>query len=89
VEVAPRWPLRLPGGGADGVMRARGGVLERLLHVEGRPVVVRAAQPAGHSVLIGAWGPSRGSCQQALARMRFALGVDEETAEVRLNEALP
>ena len=79
--MAPRWPLRLPGGGADGVLRARGGVLERLLHVEGQPVVVRAAQPGAHSVLIGAWGPSRGACERALERMRFALGVDDDLSE--------
>jgi 3-methyladenine DNA glycosylase/8-oxoguanine DNA glycosylase len=78
LELTPRWPLRLPGAGADGVMRARGGVLERLLHVEGRPVVVRAAQPSAQSVVIGAWGPSRGCCERALERMRFALGVDDE-----------
>jgi 3-methyladenine DNA glycosylase/8-oxoguanine DNA glycosylase len=81
VEVAPRWPLRLPGGGADGVLRARGGVLERLLHIEGQPVVVRAAQRSAHSVLIGAWGPSRGACERALERMRFALGVDDDLSE--------
>jgi 3-methyladenine DNA glycosylase/8-oxoguanine DNA glycosylase len=78
VELTPRWPLRLPGGGADGVARVRGGVLERLLHVEGRPVVVRAAAPSAQSVVIGAWGPSPGCCELALGRMRFALGVDDE-----------
>jgi 3-methyladenine DNA glycosylase/8-oxoguanine DNA glycosylase len=42
-RVLPRWPYRLPlGGGADGVMRARGGVLERLLHVGLSPVRVRS-----------------------------------------------
>ena len=81
VELTPRWPLRIPGGGADGVLRARGGVLERLLHIEGRPVVVRAAQPGAHSVLIGAWGPSDGDCELALERMRFALGVDDDLSE--------
>jgi 3-methyladenine DNA glycosylase/8-oxoguanine DNA glycosylase len=79
VELTPRWPLVLPGGGADGVMRRRGGVLERLLHVEGLPVVVRAAHAAGGAtVLLGAWGASRGVCERALARMRFALGIDAD-----------
>jgi DNA-3-methyladenine glycosylase II len=78
IELEPRWPLRLPGGGADGVMRRRGGVLERLLHVEDRPVLVRAAQGTARSVLLGAWGPSRGACDTALRRMRFALGVDDD-----------
>ena len=80
VELEPRWPLRLPRGGADGVTRVRGGVLERLLHVEGRGVLVRAAQPSAGSVVIGAWGPSAGCCELALTRMRFALGIDDELA---------
>ena len=80
VELEARWPLRLPGGGADGVLRRRGAVLERLLHVEDRPVLVRAAQSAGRTVLIGAWGASRGVCEVALGRMRFALGVDDDLA---------
>ena len=79
--MTPRWPLRLPGGGADGVMRSRGGVLERLLHVEERPVVVRAAAHGdGRGVVIGAWGPSPGCCRVAVERMRFALGVDDDLA---------
>jgi 3-methyladenine DNA glycosylase/8-oxoguanine DNA glycosylase len=81
VECQPRWPLSLPGGSADGVLRARGGVLERLLHVEDSPVVVRAAATGGgSSVLIGARGASRGICASAIERMRFALGVDDDLA---------
>ena len=42
-RVMPRWPYRLPrGSGGDGVVRARGNVLERLLHVGLTPVRVRA-----------------------------------------------
>ena len=81
IELTPRSPLALPGAGPDGVMRRRAGVLERLLHVEDRPVLVRAAQPVANSVLLGAWGPSRGACEVALTRMRFALGVDDDTSE--------
>ena len=83
VELEARWPLRLPGAGADGVARVRGGMLERLLHVDERPVLVRAAQPPRRprTVLIGAWGASRGACEVALARMRFALGVDDDLAD--------
>jgi 3-methyladenine DNA glycosylase/8-oxoguanine DNA glycosylase len=80
VELEARWPLRLPGRGADGVVRVRGGVLERLLHVEDRPVLVRAAQLASRTVLIGASGASRGACEVALARMRFAFGIDDDLA---------
>ena len=78
-EVIPRWPVRLPAGNApDGIMRCRGGVLERLLHVEGSPVVVRAAQPAAHRVVLGAWGPDCEVGEEAIARMRFALGLDDD-----------
>ncbi len=43
VRVEPRWPVRLPTyGGRDGVMRRRRDVHERLLHVDGCPVRVRA-----------------------------------------------
>jgi 3-methyladenine DNA glycosylase/8-oxoguanine DNA glycosylase len=42
-RVLPRWPYRLPrGSGGDGVVRTRGNVLERLLHVAHSPVRVRA-----------------------------------------------
>jgi 3-methyladenine DNA glycosylase/8-oxoguanine DNA glycosylase len=82
VELTPRSPLALPGGAADGVMRRRAGVIERLLHVDERPVVVRAAHGAERAtVLLGAWGPSRGLCALALARMRFALGIDDDVSE--------
>ena len=81
LEVAPRWPFRLPGAGADGVARRHGVVLERLLHVDGDPVVVRAAQTARDRVLLGAWGPSRRAADHAIARMRFALGIDDDLRE--------
>jgi 3-methyladenine DNA glycosylase/8-oxoguanine DNA glycosylase len=79
VEVVPRWPFRLPAhGGRDGVLRRRGGVLERLLHLDGRPVVVRVAQTGERRVLFGAWAQDRDDAEAAIARMRFALGVDDD-----------
>jgi 3-methyladenine DNA glycosylase/8-oxoguanine DNA glycosylase len=81
VELTPRSPLALPGPSADGLLRRRGGVLERLLHVADEPVLVRAAEARGGQVQIGAWGPSRSACEAALARMRFALGVDDDVSE--------
>jgi DNA-3-methyladenine glycosylase II len=39
-------------GGEDRVMRLRGGVASRLLHVGGSPVLVRAWQPAGDRVVL-------------------------------------
>ena len=79
VEVIPRWTFRLPAhGGRDGVLRCRGRVLERLLHVEGRPAIVRVAQTGERSVLFGAWASDRADAHEAIARMRFALAVDDD-----------
>jgi 3-methyladenine DNA glycosylase/8-oxoguanine DNA glycosylase len=78
-EVEPKWVFRLPrGGGGDWVLRRRGGVLERLLHVEGEPAVVRVAQPAPKRVVLGAWAQRRDVAEHALGRMRFALGLDDD-----------
>jgi 3-methyladenine DNA glycosylase/8-oxoguanine DNA glycosylase len=78
-EVTPRWPVRLPRGNApDGVLRCRNGVVERYLHVEGAPAIVRAAQPAKDRVVIGAWAGDAATAEEAIARMRFALGVDDD-----------
>ena len=79
VEIRPAWPFRLPRGGMDGVARRRGTVLERLVHVEGERAIVRAAQPGTDCVVVGAWSPGgRDVCEEAVARMRFALGVDDD-----------
>jgi 3-methyladenine DNA glycosylase/8-oxoguanine DNA glycosylase len=79
VEVRPPWPFRLPAhGGVDGVLRCKGGVLERLLHHGEQPVVVRVAQPATDRVLFDARAPTGEAAEHGIARMRFALGVDED-----------
>ncbi|MBW3654159.1 MAG: hypothetical protein KY433_11380 [Actinobacteria bacterium] len=79
VEVTPRWPFRLPAyAGGDGVMRRRGAVLERLLHLDGRRAVVRVAQTGARSVLFGACAQDRAGAEAAISRMRFALGIDDD-----------
>ena len=79
VEIQPTWPFRMPRMlGADGVTRRRGGVVMRIMHVEGERVFVRAAQPSTSRVVIGAQGPRDDVCEEALRRMRFALGVDDD-----------
>ncbi len=78
-EVRPLWPFRLPAhGGVDGVLCCRGGVLERLLHHEEQPVVVRVAQQTTDRVLFEAHAPNREAAEYGIERMRFALGVDED-----------
>jgi 3-methyladenine DNA glycosylase/8-oxoguanine DNA glycosylase len=78
VEIRPAGPFQLPRGGMDGALRRRGGVLERLLHHDGEPVLVRAAQTAGDRVVLGARASTREAAAYGIARMRFALGVDED-----------
>jgi DNA-3-methyladenine glycosylase II len=46
LEVRPPSPFRMPRGSSDRTLRVRGGVATRFLHVGGRPVLVRAWQPA-------------------------------------------
>src|SRR3954470_19249724 len=83
VEVRPPWPYRLPrGGGRDAVMRARGGVVTRFLHVQGRPAVVRVAQRRDGTVLLRAEAADREAREVAIERMRFALGVDDDYREL-------
>src|ERR1700712_232865 len=77
--VRPVAPYRLPWAVPDGVMRRRGGPLERLVHDGDVPVVLRAAQPVdGGEVLIGAWSEDEASAVRALARWRRTLGVDRD-----------
>jgi DNA-3-methyladenine glycosylase II len=80
-DVKPRSPFRLPGRGS-GVTRVVNGVLHRLLHVDGRPIVVRAwQQPSGEITLraehIGYDRDAEG-LGVAIERQRFALGIDED-----------
>jgi 3-methyladenine DNA glycosylase/8-oxoguanine DNA glycosylase len=79
VEVTPPWTFRLPRYGTpDGLTRMGGGVLHRLLHIDGEPVLVRAAQTARDRVLFGARARERESASEAIGRMRQALGIDQD-----------
>jgi 3-methyladenine DNA glycosylase/8-oxoguanine DNA glycosylase len=78
-EVRPRWPFRLPGVGTwDGLLRARPGEVVRLVHVEGQPAVVHARQPTRARVLFTAVARSAAVAEEAVARLRFSLGVDDD-----------
>ena len=74
VEIRPAGPFQLPRGGMDGVLRRRGGVLERLLHHAGEPVLVRAAQTSPDRVVLGARAGTVEAAGHGITRMRFALG---------------
>lgn len=55
-ELTPPWPFRLPArGGPDSVSRVRAGIFERFLHVDGRPILIRAwERPRERGVRIAA-----------------------------------
>src|SRR4051794_3879425 len=79
LEVRPPWPFRLRlQGSLDGLTRVRGQVLTRLLEIEGRPALVRVRQLAADRVLFGAQADRRDVAEEAVARMRFATGVDDD-----------
>jgi 3-methyladenine DNA glycosylase/8-oxoguanine DNA glycosylase len=62
-------------------MRVRQGVVHRLMHVDAKPVSVRVAQRADGRVRFGARAPDEPAAVEAIARMRFALGVDDDLGE--------
>jgi 3-methyladenine DNA glycosylase/8-oxoguanine DNA glycosylase len=77
VDAVPVGPYRLPWLGRDGVQRRRGDARERLLHVGGQAVVLRAWVVAG-AVRIRAEAATRDAAASGVERMRFALGVDHD-----------
>jgi 3-methyladenine DNA glycosylase/8-oxoguanine DNA glycosylase len=78
VEVRPPWPFRLGGGSMDGLTRRRGAAVQRLLRIDGEPVLVGIVQPAADRVLFAARADSEQAAWGAIARMRFATGVDDD-----------
>ena len=55
VDVRPAWPFKLPrGSGGDATASMRAGFLCRLVHVDERPVLVRAWQPQRRQVMLRA-----------------------------------
>jgi DNA-3-methyladenine glycosylase II len=78
VEVCPPWPFRLGGASMDGLMRRRGAALQRLLRIDGEPVLVGIVQPARERVLFAARAATAAAAEAGIARMRFATGVDDD-----------
>ena len=81
VDVVARWAFRLRRAGSpDGLLRRRGPALQRLMHVEGRPVLAGAVQTGPDAVRFGARAQSAADAAVAVGRLRFALGVDDDLA---------
>jgi DNA-3-methyladenine glycosylase II len=77
-EVRPPWPFRLGGASMDGLLRRRGAALQRLLRIDGEPVLVGIVQPAADRVLFAARAETERAARAGIARMRFATGVDDD-----------
>ena len=78
VEVRPPWPFRLGGGSMDGLLRRRGAALQRLLRIDGEPVLVGIVQPERERVLFAARAATAAAAEAGIARLRFATGVDDD-----------
>src|SRR3954454_1394501 len=79
VWVRPPWPLRLRlQCSLDAQTRVRGQVLTRMHRIEGRPAIIRVRQLAADRVLFGAQADDRDTAEEAIARMRFATGADDD-----------
>lgn len=76
-EVLPIWPVRLPAPRWDRLARRRDGILERLIHIDGQPVVLRAWS-AGRAVRMAADAPTHELAERGLARLRFWTAVDDD-----------
>jgi DNA-3-methyladenine glycosylase II len=77
-EVRPPWPFRLGGASMDGLLRRRGAALQRLMRIDGDPVLVGIVQPAADRVLFAARADSEAAAREGIARMRFATTVDDD-----------
>ncbi len=63
-------------------MRVKGGVVARLVHIDDRPIVVAAWQRRSGEVVFRAGGEvATESLNDAIRRMRFAFGIDEDLSE--------
>jgi DNA-3-methyladenine glycosylase II len=75
--VRPRWaPFRLGPGSLDGLTRRHGNGLKRLLHINGEPVAVAVSGP-----VFAARAHSEAAARAGIARMRFAVGIDDDLTE--------
>jgi DNA-3-methyladenine glycosylase II len=83
VVVRPASPYRLPSrSGPDLLLRVRRGVVHRLLHLDGRPVVVRC-WPKRDGIAFRAESGDGGEVgeerlERAIGGVRFALAVDDD-----------
>ena len=76
-EVTPVWPVSLPRLGWDRLARRRDEVVERLVHLGGVPVTLRAWR-SGRAVRLSVEAADEGAAEEGLARARFWTAVDDD-----------
>ncbi len=76
-EVTPVWPVRMPRLGWDRLARRRDGRVERLVHVGGHPVLLRAWR-AGRNVRLRVSWRDAAAAEAGMARARFWTAVDDD-----------
>ena len=81
LDVRPVWPVRLRGETFAFPARRDGDVRERLVHVDGTPVVLHAVQPAAERVVVEARSDDATAAEVALVRARFWTAIDDDLAE--------
>lgn len=75
--VRPRWAhFRLWPPSLDGLTRRRGAGLVRLMHIDGAPVAVAVSE-----TVFAARAHDERTARAGIARMRFAVGIDDDLAE--------
>lgn len=77
-DVTPPSPLRLSAGGREGTARRRGGGVERLVHLDGEPVLLRARPGPAGTLRLTAGARTAAAAGEGLARLRFWTGVDDD-----------
>ena len=80
-EVRPVWPVRLQGETYADPARRDGDVRVRLVHVDGAPVVLRAAQPEDERIVLSATAADPEVARRGLERARFWTAVDDDLGE--------
>ncbi len=78
VRVVPRSPVRLPARGPDGSRLGDQFRIRRLIHLDGRPVVLQAGRDRDGSLVLRAEAGDDAAAEEGLRRLRFWTAVDDD-----------
>jgi 3-methyladenine DNA glycosylase/8-oxoguanine DNA glycosylase len=81
IAITPLSPVRLPGTGRERTARARDGFVERLIHLDGSPVILLVAAAGDGALTLRAQAETQEHAERGLARLRYWTGVDVDLTE--------